>query len=163
MWTYETRTDYSFLSRYHYNKSKNHLIRRYRIRHWIPMFIGTPCTYPSFLLYSHPSIVLTCSILIGQYFLSTLFLSFNTSNSPFTYPSILIWSENMCASPFFVRTSHFSVVFLFYSKTATCRLVWTGSFESTTEFIFFSREVEIGFYLLEGLRNRNYEIFFKPI
>ena len=66
----------------------------------------------------------------------------------------------MCASPFFVRTSHFSVVFLFYSKTATCRLVWTGSLESTTEFIFFSREVEIGFYLLEGLRNRNYEIFF---
>ena len=35
-------TDYS---RYHYTKSKNHLKRRYRIRHRIPMFIGTPCTY----------------------------------------------------------------------------------------------------------------------
>ena len=38
-------TDYSFLSRYHYTKSKNYLKRRYRIRHWIPMFIGTPCTF----------------------------------------------------------------------------------------------------------------------
>ena len=35
---------YSFLSRYHYTKSKNYLKRRYRIRHWIPMLIGTPCT-----------------------------------------------------------------------------------------------------------------------
>ena len=47
MWTLniadETLTDYSFLSRYHYSKSKNYLKRRYRIRHWIPMFIGTPC------------------------------------------------------------------------------------------------------------------------
>ena len=40
----ETLTDYSFLSKYHYTKSKNYLKRRYRIRHWIPMFIGTPCT-----------------------------------------------------------------------------------------------------------------------
>ena len=39
----ETLTDYSFLSRYHYTKSKNYLKRRYRIRHLIPMFIGTPC------------------------------------------------------------------------------------------------------------------------
>jgi len=39
----ETLTDNSFLSRYHYTKSKNYLKRRYRIRHWIPMFIGTPC------------------------------------------------------------------------------------------------------------------------
>ena len=37
----ETLTDYSFLSRYYYNKSKNYLKKRYRIRHWIPMFIGT--------------------------------------------------------------------------------------------------------------------------
>ena len=36
----ETLTDYSFLS---YTKSKNYLKRRYRISHWIPMFIGTPC------------------------------------------------------------------------------------------------------------------------
>ena len=28
----ETLTDYSFLSRYHYTKSKNYLKRRYRIR-----------------------------------------------------------------------------------------------------------------------------------
>ena len=41
----ETLTDYSFLRRYHYTKSKNYLKRRYRIRHWIPMFIGTPCTW----------------------------------------------------------------------------------------------------------------------
>jgi len=40
----ETLPDYSFLSRYHYTKSKNYLKRRYRIRHRIPMFIGTPCT-----------------------------------------------------------------------------------------------------------------------
>ena len=38
----ETLIDYSFLSRYHYTKSKNCLKRRYRIRHWIPMFIGHP-------------------------------------------------------------------------------------------------------------------------
>ena len=36
-------TDYRFLSRYHYTKSKNYLKRQYRIRHWIPMFTGTPC------------------------------------------------------------------------------------------------------------------------
>jgi len=29
--------------RYHYTKSKNYFKRLYRIRHWIPMFIGTPC------------------------------------------------------------------------------------------------------------------------
>ena len=40
----EIFTDYSFLSRYHYTKSKNYLKRLYWIRHWIPMFIGTPCT-----------------------------------------------------------------------------------------------------------------------
>ena len=40
----ETLTDYSFLCRYHYTKSKKYLKRRYRIRHWIPMFIGTPCS-----------------------------------------------------------------------------------------------------------------------
>ena len=39
----ETLTDYSFLSIYHCTKSKNYLKRQYRIRHWIPMFIGTPC------------------------------------------------------------------------------------------------------------------------
>ena len=32
------------LSRYHYTISKNNLKRRYRIRNWIPMFIGTPCS-----------------------------------------------------------------------------------------------------------------------
>jgi len=41
----ETLTDYSFLSGYHYTKSKNSLKRRFRIRHWIPMFIGTTCTF----------------------------------------------------------------------------------------------------------------------
>ena len=37
-------TDYSFLCKYNYTKSKNYFKRRYRSRHWIPMFIGTPCT-----------------------------------------------------------------------------------------------------------------------
>ena len=37
-------SDFSFLSRYHYNKSKNYLKRRYQIRHWIPMFILDICT-----------------------------------------------------------------------------------------------------------------------
>ena len=41
----KTLTDYSFLSRYHYTKSKNYLKRRYRIRYLIPMFLGTPCIY----------------------------------------------------------------------------------------------------------------------
>ena len=39
----ETLTDYSFLSWYHYTKSKNYLKRRYRIRHWILLFFGTTC------------------------------------------------------------------------------------------------------------------------
>ena len=39
-----TFTNYSFLSTYHYTKSKNYLKRRYQIRHWIPMFIGTACS-----------------------------------------------------------------------------------------------------------------------
>ena len=41
----ENLSDYSFLSMYHYTKSKNYLKRRYRIRYWIPMFIGTPCIW----------------------------------------------------------------------------------------------------------------------
>ena len=40
----ENLTDYSFLSRYHFNKSKNFLRRQYRIRHSeFPCFFGTPC------------------------------------------------------------------------------------------------------------------------
>ena len=68
----------------------------------------------------------------------------------------------MCASPFFVRTLHFSVVFLFYSETAThVGYFGLGVLESTTEFIFLVGNIEIGFYLLEGLRNRNcHEMFF---
>ena len=46
----ENLTGYSFLSRYHYSKSKNYLKRRYRICHWISMFIGTPCTYQCFII-----------------------------------------------------------------------------------------------------------------
>ena len=46
----ETLTDYIFLSSYHYTKSKNYLKRQYRIRHWIPMFIGTPCMGCKFAL-----------------------------------------------------------------------------------------------------------------
>ena len=38
----ETLTDYNFLSRYHYSKSKNYLKRRYPIRHWIPNLLGHP-------------------------------------------------------------------------------------------------------------------------
>ena len=40
----EILSNYSFFSRYHYTKSKDYLKRRNRIRHWIFMFIGTPCT-----------------------------------------------------------------------------------------------------------------------
>ena len=40
-----TLADFSFLRRYHYTKSKNFLKRGYWIRHWIPMFIGTPCRF----------------------------------------------------------------------------------------------------------------------
>ena len=45
LWTLQTKllTDNSFLSRYFYTKSKNYFKRRYRIRHWIPRFFGTPC------------------------------------------------------------------------------------------------------------------------
>ena len=39
----ESLADYGFLSWYHFTQSKNYLKRRYRIRHLIPMFIGTPC------------------------------------------------------------------------------------------------------------------------
>jgi len=45
----ETFTDYSFLSYYHNTKLNNYLKRRYRIRHWIPMFIGTPCSFNTIL------------------------------------------------------------------------------------------------------------------
>ena len=55
----ENLTDYSFLSRNHYTKSKNYLKRRYGIRHWIPMFIGTPCR-----------IATDCRIVHGLYDLS---------------------------------------------------------------------------------------------
>ena len=41
--SHKTFTYYCFLSRYHYTKSKNYFKRRYQIRHWIPMFIATPC------------------------------------------------------------------------------------------------------------------------
>ena len=40
----ETFTDDSFLSRYHYTKWNNYLKRRFQIRHWISMFIGTHCS-----------------------------------------------------------------------------------------------------------------------
>ena len=46
----ETITDYSFLSRYRYTKSKNYLKIRYRIRHCIPTFIGTPCAIEFFFI-----------------------------------------------------------------------------------------------------------------
>jgi len=47
----ETLTDYSFLSRYHYTKSKNYLKWLYRIRHWIPMFDGTPCILQTYFFH----------------------------------------------------------------------------------------------------------------
>ena len=57
----ENLTDYSFLSRYHYTKSKNYLKRRYRIRHWIPVFIGTPCF---FTLFNYCSIIKCSTVII---------------------------------------------------------------------------------------------------
>ena len=44
----ETLSAFLIGNRYHYTKSKNYLKRRYRIRHWIPMFIGTPCSICKF-------------------------------------------------------------------------------------------------------------------
>ena len=41
----ENLTDYRFLSRYHCTKSNSYSKRRYRINHWSPMFIGTPCKW----------------------------------------------------------------------------------------------------------------------
>ena len=52
----ETHSDFSFLSRYNYTKSKNYFKRRYRIRHWIPMFIGTPCTIKIYSIVKEVSI-----------------------------------------------------------------------------------------------------------
>ena len=64
----ETLTDYSFLSRYHYTKLKNYLKRRYRIRHWIPMFIGTPCITFSILRHQCGSSYTSSSLLGHPYF-----------------------------------------------------------------------------------------------
>ena len=41
----ENIRNYSFLNKYHHTKSKNYFKRQNQIRHWIPMFIGTPCIY----------------------------------------------------------------------------------------------------------------------
>ena len=60
----ETYTDYSFLSMYHYTKSKNYLRRRYRIRHWIPMFIGTPCIVYNIFPHITSSRKLVCSVCV---------------------------------------------------------------------------------------------------
>ena len=56
---------YSFLGRYHYAKSKNHLKRRYRIRHWIPMFIGTHCKITISRNFSFDKIEKSTSLIIG--------------------------------------------------------------------------------------------------
>ena len=47
----ENITYYSFLRRYRFTESRNYLKRRYRIRHWIPMFIGTPCSLKYYNVY----------------------------------------------------------------------------------------------------------------
>ena len=67
----ENLTDYSFLSRYHYTKSKNYLkddiefvtefpclLGHPELSHvywdnlYFPIFIGTPCTFPCLLVHS---------------------------------------------------------------------------------------------------------------
>ena len=64
----ENLSDFNFLSRYHYTKSKNYLKRRYRIRHWIPMFIGTPCIRLDFIFLSVPTYILfSCQPSISKY------------------------------------------------------------------------------------------------
>ena len=56
-------------SRYHWTKSKNYLKRRYRIRHWIPMFIGTPCTLTILVVYSRSFVIfLQTKVIIFTYF-----------------------------------------------------------------------------------------------
>ena len=42
-----------FRALYHYTKSKHYLKRRYRIRHWIPMFIGTPCRLKRYFMWTN--------------------------------------------------------------------------------------------------------------
>ena len=64
----ETLTDYSFLSRYHYTKSKNCLKRRYRIRHWIPMFIGALCSLIIFVYYIYLEIFGNERVVVLSYF-----------------------------------------------------------------------------------------------
>ena len=74
----ETLTDYSFLSRYHYTKSKNYLKRRYRIRHLIPMFIGTPCIKRAWLHNGFPIKNMTCMATFNcSEFYSDLEIKFN--------------------------------------------------------------------------------------
>jgi len=65
----ETLTDYSFLTRYHYTKSKTYLKRRYRIRHWIPMFIGHPLASFEENLNSKTTFLIFCRIEKSWWFL----------------------------------------------------------------------------------------------
>ena len=74
----ENLTKYSFRSSYRYTKIKNYLKRLYRIRHWIPMFIGTPST-----LYRGNNIPLKCVLL----FIYDLI---------FVYPKDSHWSFLIC-------------------------------------------------------------------
>ena len=76
----ETLIDYSFLSRYHYTKSKNYLKRRYRIRHWIPMFIGTPCRW----------VMYNCAVyFIGNFTVQYILQRLNKGTLPIYH--VLLW------------------------------------------------------------------------
>ena len=85
----ETLRDYSFLSRYHYTKSKNYLKRRYRIRHWIPMFIGTPCIMCQFQKPNSQSEAGKCQ---SSAMISTLYLRIDLFGLP--YPIMVIPCRN---------------------------------------------------------------------
>ena len=91
----ENLTDYSFLSRYHYTKSKNYLKRRYWIRHWIPMFIGTPYT----ILHAYPFLFQNCLFVFN---LSSIKLQhMNELSKPWTHRKCLKRIEYLLAKWFY--------------------------------------------------------------
>ena len=87
----ETLRDYSFLCRYHYTKSKNYLKRRYRICHWIPMFIGTPCIMGQFQKPNSQSEAGKCQ---SSAMISTLYLRIDLFGLPYPYPWLNWWIKH---------------------------------------------------------------------
>ena len=58
----ETLTDYSFLSRYHYTKSKNYLKRRYRIRHFVNSHVYRDTLYYNISVSCYSNCHIRCNL-----------------------------------------------------------------------------------------------------